>query len=49
MTNKRDREEALRRLRAEWVASFSDTSRSIPENRRRRIAILEKITKRRIK
>ncbi len=45
MSAKRDREEAVKHLRAEWVASFLDPYRSSPENQRKRAAILEKIRK----
>lgn len=45
MSAKRDREEAIKHLRATWIESFLDPYRSSPENRRKRAAILEKMRK----
>lgn len=45
MSNKRDREEAIKHLKASWIELFLDPYRSTPENRRKREAILEKIEK----
>ena len=45
MSEKRDREEAVRHLRAEWVATFLDPQRSVLETKQKRAAILEKIRK----
>lgn len=45
MSDKRDREEAVKHLRAEWTTLFLDPFRDTPENQRKRAAILEKIRK----
>lgn len=45
MSDKRDRQEAVRHLKAEWVATFLDPYRSNPMNRSKRAAILEKMRK----
>jgi hypothetical protein len=45
MSEIREREQAVRHLRTEWVASFLGPHRSSPENRRKRAAILEKLRK----
>lgn len=49
MSEKREREEAVRHLKAEWIASFLDPFCHSPENKRKRAAIMEKIRKWRIK
>jgi hypothetical protein len=45
MTEKREREEALRHLRSAWTELFLDPFRDTPDNKRRRAAICDKIRK----
>ena len=45
MTDKREREEAVKHLRREWVSSFLDPFGNSPDNRRKRAAICEKLRK----
>ncbi len=45
MTDKREREEAVKHLRREWVSLFLDPLGYSPDNQRKRAAICEKIKK----